>query len=222
MSPNVWTNRYALICSLILTIFPVLSQVLMQLMWLFFHLPASGFNPGAARPRFDRKSGVDCPNAILVWLLHIQELWMDIMPPALTDFPLLGNTDFSSKEPSNTSVAQKRDQLQSWTGNEDWTDGSIGNLTSWSQVKCLKPPCVYFASSLLTRKRSARNYSEVHASCFMTQLWHFSLIWASWLRLIWAFLHNLDTVWNFYANLWPGNSCTFSLISDICLPFYSF
>lgn len=34
-------------------------------------------------PKFDRESGVDCPNAILVLLLHIQELWMDIMPPTL-------------------------------------------------------------------------------------------------------------------------------------------
>lgn len=37
----------------------------------------------AAHPKFDRESGVDCPNAILVLLIHIQELWMDIMPPTL-------------------------------------------------------------------------------------------------------------------------------------------
>lgn len=35
--------------------------------------------------KFDRESGVDCPNAILVLLLHIQELWMDIMPPTPID-----------------------------------------------------------------------------------------------------------------------------------------
>lgn len=70
MSPYMWDNHHPLILSLVLTIVSVLFQVLMQLMWLFFHLLASGIRPRAARPRFDRKSGVDCPNAILVWLLH--------------------------------------------------------------------------------------------------------------------------------------------------------
>lgn len=43
----------------------------------------------AVHLKFDRESGVDCPNAILVLLLHIQELWMDILPPILilTPFP---------------------------------------------------------------------------------------------------------------------------------------
>lgn len=36
--------------------------------------------------KFDRDSGVDCPNAILVLLLQIQELWMDIMLPTLTHY----------------------------------------------------------------------------------------------------------------------------------------
>lgn len=102
---------------------------------------------------------------------------MDVMPSALIDFPLLRNTDFSSEEPSNTSVVQKRDQMQSWTGKEDWTDGSIGNVTGWSRVKCTKPHRVYFASCLLTRKHTACNYflqdlPEVHRSSFMTQLQH--------------------------------------------------
>lgn len=37
----------------------------------------------AVLPKFDREAGVDCPNAILVLVLHIQELWMDIMPQTL-------------------------------------------------------------------------------------------------------------------------------------------
>lgn len=37
----------------------------------------------AVPSKVDRECGVDCPNAILVSLLHIQELWMDIMPQTL-------------------------------------------------------------------------------------------------------------------------------------------
>ncbi|KAL7394106.1 hypothetical protein ABVT39_020728 [Epinephelus coioides] len=54
--------------------------------------PLQDLFPGlrdAAHPKFDRESGVDCPNAILVLLLHFQELWMDIMPQTLAYFLLL-------------------------------------------------------------------------------------------------------------------------------------
>lgn len=49
----------------------------------------------AVHPKFDRESGVDCPNAILVLLLHIQELWMDILPLILV-FSLVLNQDGKS------------------------------------------------------------------------------------------------------------------------------
>lgn len=40
----------------------------------------------AAQSKFDREFDADCPNAILVLLLQIQELWMDIMPQTLANF----------------------------------------------------------------------------------------------------------------------------------------
>lgn len=94
---SIWHNHHPLILffGLEWVLVPVPLQVLLQSMWLSLNQLASRARARAAHRRFDRKSGVDCPNAILVWLLRIQELWMDIMPPTLIHFPPLRNTDIS-------------------------------------------------------------------------------------------------------------------------------
>lgn len=107
---SIWHNHHPLILFFGLEwVVPVLLEVLVQLMWLSLNQLASRVR---AHRRFDRKSGVDCPNAILVWLLRIQELWMDIMPPTLIDLPPLRNTDISQGDTSD--VHQCGEKASDW------------------------------------------------------------------------------------------------------------
>lgn len=124
MSPYMWGNHHPLILSLVLTIVSVLFQVLMQLMWLLFHLRASGIHPRAARPRLDRKSGVDCPNAILVWLLH----------SGVVDGHHAPDSRWLPLAEKRRRVVQKGPAAElDWDWR--WADGSNGNLTGRFQVK---------------------------------------------------------------------------------------
>lgn len=121
---SIWHNHHPLILLFGLEwVVPVLLQVLVQPMRLSLNLLASQVRAGAAHRRSDGKSGVDCPNAILVWLLRIQELWMDIMPPTLIDFPPLRNTDISRGDTSDVHQCGEKEPDCWW-----WKTGRMPQM----------------------------------------------------------------------------------------------